>query len=234
VKRVKGTSILLADDHVMLLDALVNLLGRDFEVVGVAHDGHAMLEMATRLHPDIVVLDVSMPNLNGIDAARLLLKKGDSVKILILSMFADLPLVEEAFRVGVSGYVLKTSGTEELVKAIQCISRGGRYITPLLDDLISTVLTNGLQGNRAATLTSRQRAVLRFLAEGRTMREIGQLLNISTRTIESHKYEMMRNLGMKTTAELIRYAVRMNLVEEAEIPAVAIPAAVQDDSMSGL
>ena len=154
-----------------------------------------------------------MPQLNGIEAARLLLKEAIAVKILFLSMYADLPLVEEAFRSGASGYVLKSGGTEELVKAIQCISHGGTYITPLLGDLISSLLTaNPQQKNRVAALTSRQREVLQLLADGRTMREIGQMLNISTRTTESHKYEIMRNLGLKTTAELIRYAVRTKIV----------------------
>jgi DNA-binding NarL/FixJ family response regulator len=210
---MKRTRILLADDHVMLLDALASLLGQEFDVVGAARDGGAMLEMATRLRPDIVVLDISMPQFNGIEAARLLAKQGNPAKILFLSMHADLPLVEEAFRTGAAGYVLKAGGTDELVKAIQCISRGSTYVTPLLGDLISTLLTASPQQKyRAATLTSRQREVLQLLAQGRTMKEIGQVLNITARTTESHKYEIMRNLGLKTTAELIRYAVRMNLV----------------------
>jgi DNA-binding NarL/FixJ family response regulator len=212
-KYMTRTSILLADDHVMLLDALSSLLGQEFDVVGTARDGGAMLEMATRLHPDVIVVDISMPQFNGIDAARILSKQGNSSKILFLSMFADLPLVEEAFRIGASGYVLKAGGTDELVKAIHCISAGSTYVTPLLGDMVSTLLVVGPQQKyRAATLTSRQREVLRFLVQGRTMKEIGQFLNITARTTESHKYEIMRNLGLKTTAELIRYAVRMNLV----------------------
>jgi len=210
---MKRTRILLVDDHVMLLDCLVCLLGKDFDIVGVAPDAGAMLEMTTLLRPDIVVADISMPRLNGIEAARLLFKEPIAVKVLFLSMYADLPLVEEAFRTGASGYVLKSGGTEELVKAIQCISHGGTYITPLLGDLISSLLTTNPQHkNRVAALTARQREVLQLLADGRTMREIGEMLNISTRTTESHKYEIMRNLGLKTTAELIRYAVRTKLV----------------------
>jgi DNA-binding NarL/FixJ family response regulator len=210
---MKRTRILLADDHAMLLDALSSLLGQEFDVVGVARDGGAMLEMVTRLHPDIVVVDISMPQFSGIDAARILRRQGNGTKILFLSMYADLPLVEEAFRTGASGYVLKAGGTDELVKAIQCISRGGTYVTPLLGDLISSLLTAGpQQKSRPATLTSRQREVLQLLAQGRTMKEIGQVLHITTRTTESHKYEIMRNLGLKTTAELIRYALRINLV----------------------
>jgi DNA-binding NarL/FixJ family response regulator len=210
---MKRTRILLADDHLLLLDALVSLLGQEFDVVGVARDGNTMLEMVTRLHPDIVVMDISMPQLNGIEAARALRKEANPPKILFLTMYADLPLVEEAFRTGAAGYVLKAGGTDELVKAIECVSRGETYVTPLLEDVLSTLLTMGAQHKcRTAVLTSRQHEVLRLLAEGRTMKEIGQLLNITTRTTESHKYEIMRNLGVKTTAELIRYAIRINLV----------------------
>jgi DNA-binding NarL/FixJ family response regulator len=210
---MKRTRILLVDDHVMLLDCLVTLLEKDFEIVGVAPDGGAMLEMARRILPDVVVMDVSMPELNGVDAARMLFREAIPVKVLFLSMYADVSLVEEAFRTGASGYVLKSAGMDELVKAIHCISNGGTYLTPLLGDLISTILTANPQRNRVATtLTDRQREVLKLLAEGRTMREIGHLLNISTRTTESHKYEIMRNLGLKTTAELIRYAVRTKVV----------------------
>ena len=210
---MKRTRVLLADDHVMLLDALTSLLGQEFDVVGTARDGGAMVEMAGRLQPDIVVLDVLMPQVDGIDAARILHKDGSAAKILFLTMYADLPLVEEAFRAGASGYLLKSGATDELVKAIQCIARGGTYVTPLLGDLISSLVMAGPQQKcRQSNLTARQLEVLRLLAEGRTMKEIGETLNITARTTESHKYEIMRNLGMKTTAELIRYAIRINLV----------------------
>jgi DNA-binding NarL/FixJ family response regulator len=210
---MKRTRILLVDDHAMLLDCLGALLAKEFDIVGVAPEASAMMEMAARLHPDVVVMDIAMPQLNGIEAAAMLLKETTPVKILFLSMYADLSLVEEAFRTGASGYVLKSGGTEELVKAIQCIADGGTYVTPMLGDLISTMLTaSSQQRHRTAVLTARQRDVLRLLAEGRTMREIGQQLNISTRTTESHKYEIMRNLGLKTTAELVRYAVRTKLI----------------------
>jgi DNA-binding NarL/FixJ family response regulator len=158
-------------------------------------------------------MDIAMPQMNGIDAARELRKENTSCRILFLSMYAELSLVEEAFRTGASGYVLKSGGLEELVKAIQCISRGETYVTPLLGDLIATLLTTGAKQNyRGATLTARQREVLQLLAQGRTMKEIGSVLNITTRTTESYKYEIMRNLGLKTTAELIRYAIRIKLV----------------------
>jgi DNA-binding NarL/FixJ family response regulator len=210
---MKRTRILIADDHAMLLDGLVNLLGQEFDVVGVARDGNALLEMAGRLQPELVLVDISMPQVSGLEAARTLLNQTNPPKVLLLTMYDDRHLVEEAFRIGISGYVLKAGGSDELVKAIQCVSRGGTYVTPLLGDFISTLLRTDPQAkHRTALLTARQREVLRHLAEGRTLRETGQLLNITTRTAESHKYEIMRNLGLKTTAELIRYALRINLV----------------------
>jgi DNA-binding NarL/FixJ family response regulator len=208
------TTVLLADDHVMLMDGLVHFVRREFDIVGVARDGRAMVEMAKQCRPDVIVTDISMPHLNGLDAARILKKEASPAKLLFLSMHADLSLVEEAFRAGASGYVLKLCGADEFMKAIQCVARGATYITPLLaGDLISTLLTTGPQEtSRDATLTLRQREVLQLLAEGKTMKEVAALLGISTRTAESHKYEIMRQLGVQTTAALIRYAVRIKLV----------------------
>jgi len=211
---MKRTSVLMADDHVMFVDGLAPLVRQEFDVVGIARDGRTMIEMAKQSHPDVIVTDISMPDLNGIDAARILRKEVSSAKLLFLTMHADFPLVEEAFRAGASGYVLKLCGADEFIKAIQCIVRGATYITPLLaGDLISTLLTTGpQQAPRDMTLTLRQREVLQLLAEGKTMKQVASLLGISTRTAESHKYEIMRQLGLPTTAELIRYAVRIKLV----------------------
>jgi DNA-binding NarL/FixJ family response regulator len=210
---MKRTSILLADDHLMFMDGLIRLLGREFDVIGVAYEGNTLLELARLHHPEIIITDIAMPQLDGLDAIRLLRKEAILSRVVFLSMYADLPLIEEAFRVGASAYLLKSGSMEELVKAIQCVSRGGTYVTPLLGDVISTLLTAGPQQNSSrAALTARQRDVLRLLTDGKTMKEIGQFLNISTRTTESHKYEIMRNLGIKTTAELIRYAVRNKIV----------------------
>src|SRR5262245_18102118 len=208
------TSVLLADDHVMLMDGLVHLVQQDFEIVGLARDGRAMVEMAKQSRPDVIVTDISMPHLNGIDAARILRKEAISAKLLFLTMHADLPLVEEAFRAGASGYILKLCAAEEFIKAIKCLAKGATYINPLLaGDLISTLLTTGPQDvARESTLTLRQREVLQLLAEGKTMKEVAAQLGISTRTAESHKYEIMRQLGVQTTAGLIRYAVRIKLV----------------------
>ncbi len=209
-----NTRILLADDHLVLTDTLFHLLKQHFDIVGVAKNGSELIAKAMQALPDVILIDISMPDLNGIDAARRLRKEQIPSKLLFLSMHADLSLVEEAFRSGASGYVLKVCGTDELIKAIRCVAGGGTYITPLLaGDLISSLLTVGSQQNgRETTLTLRQREVLQLLAEGKTMKKVATQLGISTRTTESHKYEIMRQLGIRTTAELIRYAVRMKLV----------------------
>ena len=208
------TKVLLADDHVMLMDGLVPLVRQEFDLVGVVRDGRALVDIARQRRPDVIVTDISMPQLNGIDAVRILSKEGNPAKILFLTMHADLPVVTEAFRAGASGYILKLCGADEFVKAIQSVARGITYITPLIaGDLISSLLTaKETERSRETTLTVRQREVLQLLAEGKTMKEVATLLGISTRTAESHKYEIMRLLGVDTTAGLIRYAVQIKLV----------------------
>ena len=207
------TSLLLADDHGILLDGLVPILQRDFEVVGVAKDGRKMVEIAQSKQPDVIVTDVSMPHLNGIDAVRILRKDLSFTKFLFLTMYADLPVAEEAFRAGASGFVLKICDAEELQKAIRRVAQGGTYITPLLaGDLIGALMSGGSQGPSEMKLTTRQREVLRLLAEGKTMKEAAALMGVSSRTAEAHKYDVMRQLGAQSTAALIRYAVRAKLV----------------------
>ena len=195
------TRLLLADDHAVLLDGLVQIVRDEFEIIGVALDGRALVEMARQSRADVIVMDITMPQLNGLDAARILRKEVSSAKLLFL--------VQEAFRAGASGYVLKMSGADEFLKALRCVATGATYLSPLLaGDLISSLATN----SREIALTLRQREVLQLLAQGKTMKEVAAALKISTRTAESHKYEMMRQLGVKTTAALIQYAVRIRLV----------------------
>jgi DNA-binding NarL/FixJ family response regulator len=208
------TSVLLADDHVFLLDCLVCLLRQDFNVLGTAHDGRSLIEMARKKRPEVIVMDIAMPSLNGIDATRILQKEGCSARILFLTMHVDLSLVEEAFRAGASGFLLKVSDLEEFIRAIQTVAKGETYITPLLAGDLISFLTVGPSGAapREMPLSIRQREVLQLLAEGKTMKEAAALMGISTRTAESHKYEIMRQLGVQTTAALIRYAIRIKLV----------------------
>src|SRR5215831_11513599 len=214
---MKRITLLLADDHDVLMDSLVHVLRRDFDVVGVAHDGCTMIEMAKEKRPDVIVTDISMPNLNGIDAARMLRQDIPSIKILFLTMHSDFLLIGDAFRAGASGFVLKSCDMSELVKAIHSIANGSTYITPLLadraEDLISILIaTDSKKPSRDTPLTSRQREVLQLLSEGKTMKEAAALLGMSARTAESHKYEIMRQLGIKSTGALISYAVRVKLV----------------------
>lgn len=207
------TGVLLADDHVMLLDGLVSVLQNHFNILGTARDGRSLIGMARQKRPDVIVMDTSMPSLNGIDATRILHKDPCSAKILFLSMHADVLLVEDAFRAGGSGFILKICDVEELVKAIQIVAGGAIYITPLLaGDLVSSLMRADPRRICTDPLTVRQREVLQLLAGGKTMKEAAFLMGISMRTAESHKYDMMRQLGAQTTAELIRYAVRVKLV----------------------
>ena len=194
-------------------DCLTHLLRPEFEVVGVACDGTAMVEMAKQHKPDVIVADISMPNLNGLDAARQLKNSDSNAKIVILTMHADPHLATEAFRAGASAFVLKQSAGEELVKAIHEILQGRAYLTPLIaKDMISILMESKGEPSNEVKLTPRQREVLQLVAEGRTMKEVATILSISSRTAETHKYEMMQVLGVKTTAELVQHAIRLRLV----------------------
>jgi DNA-binding NarL/FixJ family response regulator len=211
---MKRASILLADDHVIIIEGLRRLLEDQFELVGAVTNGMLLIEEARKLKPDVILLDISMPLLNGLDAARTLHQESTKSKIVFLTMHADPFFVQEAFRAGASGYLLKQSAGDELISAINQVLLGRTYISPLVaGDLIPLIIeskNNPSQNN--SVLTNRQRHVLQLITEGKSMKEISLLLNISVRTVESHKYEMMQNLGIRTNAELIQYAIKMGLV----------------------
>jgi DNA-binding NarL/FixJ family response regulator len=203
--------LLLADDHTMFSQGLQSLLEDEFELVGVVGDGEALVEAAGRLKPDVIVVDISMPVMNGLDAARQLKKEGTAAKIIFLTMHADDRLLAEAFRCGGMGYVLKQSAGEELITGIKQVLAGHKYVTPLIATEWAEDLSMRVRGSQKLTLTPRQREVLQLVIDGCTMKEIATRLGISTRTAESHKYEMMEGLGVETTAELIQYAVKLGL-----------------------
>lgn len=203
--------LLLADDHTMFSQGLQSLLEEDFELVGAVEDGQALVEAAVRLKPDVIVVDISMPVMNGLDAVRQLKKQGVTSKIIFLTMHADDRLLAEAFRCGGSGYVLKQSAGEELIFGVKQVLAGRRYVTPLIATEWAEDIGKSVQGIQKLTLTPRQREVLQLVIDGCTMKEIATRLGISTRTAESHKYEMMEGLGVETTAELIQYAVKLGL-----------------------
>jgi DNA-binding NarL/FixJ family response regulator len=208
---MKRTTILLADDHKMFAQGLQSLLEDEFELVGTVENGQALVEAAGKSKPDVIVVDISMPLMNGLDAIRKLKAQGSAAKVIFLTMHADDRLLAEAFRCGGSGYVLKQSAGEELILAIKQVLGGHKYVTPLLAKEWAADFTKGVEGKR--TLTPRQREVLRLVIEGCTMKEVASRMGISTRTAESHKYEMMEGLGVDNTAELIQYAIKIGLTE---------------------
>lgn len=198
--------VLLADDHSLVLEGFRRILQDQCELVGMVEDGRALLERAQKENPDIVIIDVSMPLLNGIDAATHLHKLQPSIKIIFVTMHADIDYVRSAFEAGASGYLLKRSAVDELGHAIQMVFAGHKYITPLIaKDLVDVLLTTGPK--KGKRLTFRQREILQLLAEGRTVKDIAARLKISTRTVEFHKAQVMDQLNLRTTADLIKYAL---------------------------
>jgi len=211
MNRVK---ILLADDHLLVAEALKSLLMPLYDVVGTVSDGMALLEAAGTLRPDVVVIDIGMPQLNGIDATRQIKRMLPRAKIIIVTMNEDSALVGEAFRAGASGYLLKHSASRELMLAIQEVLKGASYLSPRITGGAVASLLRGpdLESGKSKELTSRQRQVIQLLAEGRSMKEIADILTISLRTVAAHKYRVMDFLEIKTNAELYRYAVKHQII----------------------
>jgi DNA-binding NarL/FixJ family response regulator len=210
--------VMLADDHPIFLEGLIGLLRERFEIVGAVHDGEELIRSAQQFCPDVIVTDLSMPRLNGFDAIRRLRDEGCQAKFIVLTMHPEVEMATEAFRAGVCGYVLKQSASRELINAIEEVINDRVYLTPLIAKEFITALVEAqppAAEKRTAVqapLSPRQRQVLQLIAEGRTMKEIGNVLNISSRTAEAHKYEMMQSLGAKTTAQLVQYALRFKIV----------------------
>jgi DNA-binding NarL/FixJ family response regulator len=205
--------VLLADDHLMLLDALKGLLEPAYSVVGLVVEGRALLKAADRLRPDVVVLDIAMPHLNGLDAGRKLKKKMPAVKLIFLTMNEDPYMVGEAFRAGASAFLLKQAAGLELTDAIEKVLKGGTYVTPSAAKGQTNIsLREPEDRNRAPEPTLRQREVIQLLAEGRSMKEAAHMLNITVRTIAAHKYSVMDLLQIKTNAELVQYAVKHGII----------------------
>jgi DNA-binding NarL/FixJ family response regulator len=210
------TRVLLAEDHTVVAEGLQALLKDAFELAGTAQDGRELVKLAVELRPDVIVTDVSMPGLNGLEAIRQIKAKQPAAKIVVLTMHRDTQLAVEAIRAGATGYMLKVSPSEELIQAIREVARGRVYVTTLLSkDLITLLMEAGSRPDgEGSRLTPRQREVLQLVAEGRTMKEVAAELEISPRTAESHKYDIMQALGVETTAELVQYAVRNKLIVE--------------------
>ena len=204
--------VLLADDHTLLLGAFEKLLSEDCDVVGQVSDGRALVAAAEELKPDIVVLDISMPLLNGLEAARQIKRKLPGTKLIFVTMNEDTDLAADAFRAGASGYLLKQSATSELMAAIRQVMEGRSYVTPLITEGLMGSLMNHDESAPGHELTPRQREVLQLLAEGRSMKEVASLLSLTPRTVAFHKYRIMEQLKIKSSAELVQYAVKHHIV----------------------
>jgi DNA-binding NarL/FixJ family response regulator len=209
---VTGPRVLLADDHALLLGAFEKLLEGECEIVGQVSDGRSLVAAAERLKPDVIVLDISMPLLNGLEAGRQIKQRLRDVKLVFLTMNEDADLAAEAFRAGASAYLLKRSAASELMTAIREVMRGRSYVTPLVTDGLVGSLLRPEEPRPRNELTPRQREVLQLLAEGRSMKQVASVLDLTPRTVAFHKYRMMEQLGVKTTAELIQYAVKHHIV----------------------
>ncbi len=207
-------TVILADDHAIVLEGLKGLLQAEFEIVGVASNGRDLLSQVEHMHPDIIVVDITMPLLNGLDAIRHLVKIGVKAKIIVLTMHRDATYAKEAFDTGASGFVLKHSASSELITSMHEALRGNTFVSPVIAGELMRLCKEepDRETNACSQLTARQRDVLRLLAEGRSAKEMAELLGLSTRTVESHKYAMMQQLHITTNAELIRFAIKQGIV----------------------
>ena len=207
--------VLLADDHLLVAEALKSLLAAEFDLVGVVEDGRALVEAARTLRPDVIVADVTMPHLNGIDALIQLRQSGDRVPVVFLTMHRDVSFARRALDAGASGFVLKHSAPAELVSAIRAALEGKTYLTPqLAGEVLESMKQRPAQdGGSLGSLTPRQREILQLVAEGQSAKQIAAMLALSPRTVEFHKYQAMEVLGLHTNAELIHFAIQHGLVE---------------------
>jgi DNA-binding NarL/FixJ family response regulator len=204
--------VLLADDHVLVLEAFKKLLEPEFEIVGTVSDGRSLLSVAPELKPDVIVLDLGMPDLSGMEAGFQLKKLLPRTKLIVLTMNEDPDIAREAMRHWASGYLLKKSAGSELTKAIHGALRGRPYITPKIAHKLEDEFVRDPRHEHKKLLTSRQREVLRLLAEGRTMREAADALHVTPRTVAFHKYRIMEDFGLKTTSDLVKFAIRERLI----------------------
>ena len=212
---MRKTRILLADDHTLVMEGFKKLLEPDFEIVGMVSDGRKLVQLAPTLLPDAVLLDISMPMLNGFDAGRQLKKLLPDVKLIVLTVNDDYELAMQALREWASGYLLKTCGRQELIKAVTTVLKGERYLSPVfakrqMEEFVRNPLAHGTKH-----LTVRQREVLQLLGEGRSMKEAAAELQLAARTIAFHKYRIMEEYGLKTNCDLIKFAMKQQVVSPA-------------------
>jgi DNA-binding NarL/FixJ family response regulator len=205
--------LMLADDHTILVEAFRKLLEPHYEVVGSVPDGRALLEIAPQLNPEVIVLDIGMPLMNGLEAGLRLKEQMPSVKLIFLTMNEDPDLAAEAMRSGATAYLLKSSATEELLLAIRMALKGKSYVTPLIARAMeNSFIRNPEASGQAKTLTPRQREVVQLLAEGKSMKEVAGILNIKERTVAFHKYRVMEQLHIESSAELVQFAIKTRIL----------------------
>jgi len=204
--------LLIADDHTLIVEAFTKLLEADFEIVGTVADGLALLKTAPELKPDVVILDLNMPKLNGMDAGKQLKRLLPLTKIIVLTMSEDFEFAAQALRHWASAYLLKKSAASELVRAIREVLKGKTYVTPRVAQRLLEEFVRDPRPDHEAHLTKRQKEVLQLLAEGHTMRQVAVLLEISTRTVAFHKYQMMQEHGLKTQSDIVMFAIKQRVV----------------------
>ena len=203
--------VLLADDHRMVAEGLKSILEEEFELAGIVEDGRALVQAARDLRPDVIVADISMPHLNGLDALAQLKRDNPKVRVVFLTMHRDVAYARRAIEAGAAGYVLKHSAPAELVLAVRAALNGSTFIAP---ELAAEVFRTGRDGvvDPVAAMTPRQREILQLLAEGKSAKEIAQVLGLSARTVEDHKYRLMESLGIENSAELVHFAIKHGIV----------------------
>lgn len=210
---MKPIRVVIADDHTLVLEAFRQLLTHDVDVVGTAADGRELITVVKKLKPDVVVSDISMPQLNGLDACIKLLKLFPDLKFIALTVRDEPDLVAEVMRAGAKGYLLKNSAVTELLQAIQAVANGSTYVTPLVTASMIGTLIKGSKSSLVKKLTVRQREILQLLAEGNTMKEVADILCITPRTVAFHKYRIMESLDIHNNADLVKYAMKIGLLE---------------------
>jgi DNA-binding NarL/FixJ family response regulator len=210
---MKLPRVLLADDHTILTEAFRKLLSSRCEIVGTVSNGRALVEAALTLKPDVIVADIGMPLMNGLEAARQLKDKIPAIKLVFVTMNEDPDMAAEAMRIGASGYLLKSSAASELFHAIQAALRAKTYVTPqIARGMREAFIRNPERKAHGKTLTSRQREVVQLLAEGRSMKEAADVLNVAPRTVAFHKYRIMEDWGLRTTADLVQFAIKSRII----------------------
>ena len=205
--------VLIADDHKLVAEACRNLLEPEFNVIGMVTDGRELLKVEQELRPDVVIVDIAMPQLNGLDAGELIKQRNRSVKLIYMTMSLAADVAAEAFRRGASAYVVKQCSAEELITALRRVMRGESYLSPLVTkDTVEYLLRSGAVYQEEKHISSRQSEVLQLLAEGKSMKEVAYILQLKPGTVAFHKYRIMDILGIKTSAELIEYAIRRHMI----------------------